>query len=248
VADVLRLRADRLEQVACAREPVPHRLDGEVLRPDAALRFVPGDRRRDGGHGLRAHRVHGGDVGAEPVHVVVDEHLARAPLDLPEHGRAIGIGPIDHPADLPDQVANLLVAVAGLDRHVDLHAGRAAGLRVADQAERVERDLHVHRDREHVVEGDRRERVEVEEQVIRLLDRSAPRVQRMELDAAEVRDEQDPGDRVDHQVVDQTALGVVARHRTARHPLRDGWRRVLLVEEAARHAVGHPLHRQRAVA
>jgi hypothetical protein len=177
---------------------------------------------------------------------VVDEHVAAAVLDLPRHRDAVGVRRPDQLPGAADELPDDLVAPPRLDGHVDLHAGRAARLRIAPKPDAVEDDLYVSRDREHVVVRDRFERIEVEEEVIGVLDAPAPRMERMELDAPEVDDEQEGREVLHHEVVDDAGLRVAAQDGATRDPLRGVRRRRLLVEELTVHAVRHPLHRQRA--
>ena len=94
------------------------------------------------------------------------------------------------------------------------------------------------------------ERVHADERHERLgdVDRAAARVERVHLDAAEVRHVQQRGEVVRHEVGDEALAGVLARHGAARDPIRGVGRRGLLVEEGAGDAVGHPLHRERPLA
>ncbi len=194
--------------------------------------------------GLGADRVHGRDVGAGAVHVVVDEYLPRAALDPPGHRHALAVGLLDQPSHRADEVADLLVGVAGFDRHEDLHTGRSARLRVAAEAECLERRLHVKGNGQYVLEA-RPHRVEIEEEVVGFVDRRASRMQRMELDAAEVRDVEQTGGVLHHEVADHAVAAVLGEHVAARDPVRRVRGRGLLVEEVARDAVGHPFHRER---
>jgi len=89
-----------------------------------------------------------------------------------------------------------------MDRDVDLHAGRATRLGVGAQPELVAHDPAHEGDGQHGLERDV-ERIEVEEEVVGRLHAAAPGVQRMELDAAHVRHEQERGDVVHHQVLDE---------------------------------------------
>ena len=70
-------------------------------------------------------------------------------------------------------------------------------------------------------------------------------VQRVELDAAEVRDVEQGGDVVDHEEVDLSGPTLSARDGAPRDPVRRVRRSVLLVELVSRHTVRHPLHRER---
>src|SRR3990170_2018584 len=72
-------------------------------------------------------------------------------------------------------------------------------------------------------------------------------MERVHLDAAQVRHVQQRRQVVHHQVTDHPALAVLAPHRAARDPLRRVRGRGLLVEVRAGDPVGHPLHRERAV-
>ncbi len=178
---------------------------------------------------------------------MVDEDLARPVDDAPRHRDPVRVDLPDQPSADADERPRLLVRVpAGLEGDVDLHAGRAARLRERRHAEAVEQHAHVPRHRQDVVVGVGLERVEVEEQVVGVRRVLAARVQRVHLDAAEVRDEQQRREVVDDEVVDHAGLRVLAQHAAAADPVGRVRRRRLLVEEAAREAVGHPLHRERA--
>ncbi len=246
-SELLRRGPHALEQVAQLLEPLEDVVDPEVLRRDALVDLLPQQRRRDRRAGLGTQRVDGGDVRAPAVHVVVDEDLAGALVDLPRHRHVLAVGAFDRPAERADEVAHLVVGPAGFDRHVDLDPGRARGLRVPREPERPERGSDVARDDQDVLEA-RAHRVEVEEEVVGRVDRRAPRVERVHLDAAEVRDEQERGEVVHHQVADHAVLAVVGQDGAAGDPLRRVRRRRLLVEERSRDPVGHPLHRERALA
>jgi hypothetical protein len=108
----------------------------------------------------------------------------------------------------------------------------------------VEQHLHVARDREDVLVGVGRERVQIEEEVVGMLDVLAPRMQRVHLDAAEVGDVQHRGRVVHDEVVDHPGLGILREDLAAMDPVRRVGRRGLLVEERALGAVRHPLHRE----
>lgn len=237
--------AHRREQVTAFGEPRPDRLDRELARVDAGLDLVPGDGRRHRRTRFRADRVDRRDVRALAVHVVVDEDLPGAFLDPPAHRHAVGVDAADHPPDGADEGPDRAVRPAGFERHEDLEAGRPARLRVRPQPERLERRVDVARDREDVVERDRFEGVEVEEQVVGSREARAPGVERVHLDAAEVRGEQEGREVVDRHVVDRAVARVIAFDEAAVDPRRRLGRDALLVEEGAGDAVGHPLHRER---
>ena len=240
--------AHALEEIADLPEPIRYVLDPEVLGLEPPVfDLVPHERRRHGGAGLGSQAIRGGDVRARAVHVVVDEDVTIPVGHFPRHRDAIRVGVADHVSARADESARLLVRVpARFERHVDLESRGATRLRERRQTELIEEDLDVPSDREDVLVGVRRERVEVEEQVVRVGDVGAPRVERMELDAAEVRDEQQAGGVGDRHVVDQALLAVVAGDRAAPDPVGNVRGRRLLVEEGPLDAVGHPLHRERA--
>src|SRR5439155_11778680 len=83
VGDVLRLLEHPTERIG-SLQPFPHRGDREVLRPDGPrLHLFPRERHRDRGPWFGPRGVDGGDVGPDPIHVVIYEHLAGALPDLP---------------------------------------------------------------------------------------------------------------------------------------------------------------------
>ncbi len=72
----------------------------------------------------------------DAVHVVVDEDLARTVGHAPGHRDPVRVGLVDQPAARADEGADLVVrAPTAFHRHVDLHPGGAARLRVAGQTE-----------------------------------------------------------------------------------------------------------------
>ena len=274
LGDVLGL----LEQAAERIGPLqarPHGCDREVLGSDPpSFDLRPRHGRRDGGTRLRPNRIHRGDVRAQPVHVVVDEHPGPT-FDLPLHRHPAGVGlpeeaadgaqdlpfhgdpsrvrlPDDLP-DPPDELADLRVGEPRDDRDVDLHAGRPGGLRVGGETQSLARHPDERGHCQDILEARRRKRIEIEEEVVRCLDGPTPGMQRVELDASEVGHEQQAGAVLHHQVVDDLVLGRPppslagpgALHRAARHPVRRVRGRLLLVEVAAGDAVRHPFHGQR---
>ena len=206
-----RLRAHAREEVSSLGEPVPDVVDPEVLGLEAALEhLLPRERGRDGRAGLGAQRVRSGDVGALSVHVVVDEDLPGAVGDLPRHRYAVGVGLRDRPTAGAHERPHLPVGVGpSLHGQVDPESGGSRGLRIRGQPQLIEDDLDVAGDGQDVLVRVRLERVEVEEQVVGVRDVLAAGVQRMHLDAAEVRDVEQRRGVVDHQVVDPAALRVV---------------------------------------
>ena len=249
MGQIHRLRAHTVEQIAEALEAIPHVVDPEVLRLEPALEdLVPRERRRDRRAQLGSHRVRRRDVGARPVHVVVDEDLPGAVGDLPRHRHPVGVGLLDHPARRADERAHGVVRVgAAQDRDEDLETGGTARLGERRQPQLVEQHLDVPSHREHVLVRVRLERVEVEEQVVRMRDVAAACVQRVELDAAQVGDVEQSGGVVDREVVDLALLRIVALDHASSEPVRRVRGRRLLVEGLAVDAVGHPLHRERMV-
>src|SRR3954453_372277 len=122
--------APRPPSVADLGEPRPHVVDPEVLWLEpACLDLVPRERCGHRRPWLRPQGKGGRDIGALPVHVVVDEDLAGAVRDPPRHRHAVGVGAPDHPPTRSDERANLAVRPpAGLDLHVDLQSCGAARL------------------------------------------------------------------------------------------------------------------------
>ena len=167
-----RTLTDARPQVADGREPLPHVVDPEVLRLEPARSdLVPGERGRDRRAGFGPQRIRGGDVRPLPIHVVVDEDLPGAVGDAPGHGDLVRVRLLDQPPAGADEGASLRVRVrALLQGDVDLQAGRAARLREPRHAQLLQQHLDVPGHAEHVVVGVRRERVQIEEQVIRMLD------------------------------------------------------------------------------
>ena len=77
---------DRREPVPCG-EPLPDVVDPEVARLDVVVQLLPVQRGRHRRPRQGPQRVDAGDVGPRPVHVVVDEDLARPFGHRPGHGR-----------------------------------------------------------------------------------------------------------------------------------------------------------------
>ena len=239
--------ADARPQVADLREALPHVVDPEVLRLESAdADLVPGERGRDRRARLGPQRIRRRDVRPLPVHVVVDEDLPGAVGDPPGHRHLVGVRLLDQPPARPNERARLRVRVrALLQRDIDLQAGGPARLREPRHAELLEQDLDVPGHVQHVVVRVRRERVQIEEQVVGVLDILTSRVKRVHLDRPEVRDEQERGEVVDGQVVDPPRLRVFRQDGASMDPVRRVGRRRLLVEVGAADPVGHPLHRER---
>ncbi len=127
----------------------------------------------------------------------------------------------------------------------DVEPGRARGLGEAREPELLEHLVHDEGDRAHVLPRVPLARVEVDQHVVRPLDVVHARVPRVQLDAAEVRDEGEPGRVGDHGEVGRApAPGEDDVHRL--EPVRMGNRNALLVEELALDAVRIALHLHRA--
>ena len=114
------------------------------------------------------------------------------------------------------------------------------------EAELVHHLLDDHRDLAHVRPRVPLARVEVDQQVVRPLDVVDPRVPRVQLDAAEVRDPREPGGVRDDGEVRVPPARKVDPERV--QPVRMRLRNALLVEEKPVHAVRVALHLHRPAA
>jgi hypothetical protein len=134
--------------------------------------------------------------------------------------------------------------VLGLDPDVDVQAGTAGGLRVADRAELVEQLVGDVRDPPDPVERAVRHRVEVDPPLVGLLGVGAAAVPRVELDGRHLHRPGHVRDLGDAQFVGGP---VVARelHPHGLHPVRSAVRQPLLVHLLAGHAVGEPVQHAR---
>ena len=101
--------------------------------------LVPLERGRDGGSGLRADRVRAGDVRSPPVHVDVEKDL-RPRVSSTSHSRVVTSGSTSwtRSRDRADEAPHLIVVMASVERHHDLHAGGAGRLRVCREPELVQ--------------------------------------------------------------------------------------------------------------
>ena len=236
---------DRAEPVA-GGEPLPDVVDPEVARLQVVVQLVPVQRGRHRRPGQRPQRVDAGDVGPGPVHLVVDEHLARPFRDRPGHGRLLRVGADDQPAHPLHELAGVAVGVGAVEGHEHLHAGRPRGLGVAPQAEPVQHHLDQLGHGADVLVGVRLEGVEVEEGVVGPVQGAGPRVQGVHLDAAEVDHVQQAGQVLGEHELDDPGV-LLGGHGRGGQPVGGVGRHLLLVERLAGQAVRHPLHGQRPV-
>ncbi len=172
---------------------------------------------------------------------MVDEHLAGPLGDVPFHGDIVGIGGDQQPAHPLHQLPDPGVGVDRHDRDVDVEAGGAGGLGVADQTEAIEGHLHQSGHRHHLLPGGPLGRVEVEDGEVRVLDPGQPGQPGMDLDAAHVgQPHQRLGIAGGHEV-DGLAPGPGVDGRQG-HPVGLVAGRLLLVEEPSLRPVGESGH------
>ncbi len=175
-------------RVTDLRDSLPHRLDRERGRVDSG-NLLPQQRGRNTRVRGRPHRVGGRDRLVARVLAEVDEDAAPV-LDPPRRRRDLLVA--DAPLHLLGQglreAPHLRELELGLDRRHDVHPRRTGGLGVRREPELIH-DLANHDcDLAHVRPLPVGARVEVDQQVVRLLDLRDARVPGVQLDAAEVGD------------------------------------------------------------
>ena len=133
-----------LPEIADALQPLGHRPQRELLRADvSALNLIPADRRRDGCAWAGADGVGRGGITRDAVLRVVDRddrpfvRLAAGAADPIGRGGGQRLGDASRPG------TNVRERVARLDRHEDVHAGRAAQLDKRGEAAPVPICLHL---------------------------------------------------------------------------------------------------------
>ena len=187
------LREERLPEIADLREARGHVVDAEVLDADAALDFLPRDRRR---HGRAA------ACGRDGVDATPACGPRRSGCSRRARGRSgrlamrysavisSGCAARERLRERLGERPHLLLRRAAHDRHVDVDALGAGRLRVARHAERrrapsrtTQRRLAAPARRSAARHG-----IEVEVQVVGPVDVVAARVPLVQVDAAEVDD------------------------------------------------------------
>src|SRR4051812_28663744 len=239
-----------LEEIAVALDPLQRLTHPEVAGPNLLAEILPPQRRRDGRTRFRANRVDRRDRLAVTVLAVVDEHAA--PLLLqPLGGHKTGVLRFELAQHTLGELVGLGGGVAPRDRHEHVDPVGAARLHIRAQLEPLERLPHQVSDLDRLRKAVARlRRVEVEDDVVRLLGLVDARVPRVHVDAVHLHHPHERSGLVDQREVDE-ARAALARPGTElarREPRRLPLRRLLVEVRLAANAVRVALERERAVA
>ena len=233
----LRMRvADRREP----RRDRSHRKVGWVH-----LRHLrPGQRRGHPRIRQRPHRVSARRRPVLRVLVVVQKHPV--PLFLPPlRGRKRRHLTFHGPSQRQSRPPHLRKTPLRQDRHVDVDAARARGLRIALEPHLVQRRTHRQRYLPHLAELNSWLRVQVDPQLVRMVEVRRPHRMRVQLHAAQVDHPCQRRRVIDHDLIGRPPGRKGKRHRA--HILRQIVRRALLVKRLAMRPVHEALQHDRPV-